>query len=254
MQIEICRARPKRNHGEGLVCPREVSPNDGKIHLREDKTDAEHGNGDHETLRRLFLRDIQPVGEGQPRGAERGVARGDGTRDDAEHGKDRTDAHAAESDRAHESDADVIDNAAGSRLFECGTKSRCTIVEGDACGRPTKRDDTLGDHRAVEYGTPHLFILQAARHDRRLCGMESGDCAARNGNEEQRPDGQIFRMEVLERHLGHGMSADAKEHSAHDAERHDNQTDAEERIKTRDDLIDRQKRRERVVDENNREP
>ena len=61
-------------------------------------------------------------------------------------------------------------------------------------------------------------------------------------------------MQVLQRHLGHRMSADTEEHSAHDAECHDDEADAEERIKPCDDLVDRQQGCQRIVNKDDSEP
>ena len=84
--------------------------------------------------------------------------------------------------------------------------------------------------------------------------MEARNRTAGDRDKEQRPDRQLFRMQVLKCHLRHDVTADTEEHAAHDAERHDDQADAEDRIKPRDDLVDRQERRHRVVDEDHAEP
>ena len=84
--------------------------------------------------------------------------------------------------------------------------------------------------------------------------MKTGDGAAGNRDEEQRPDRQLFRMQVFKRHFRHNMSANTEEHTAHNAERHHNEADAKERIEPRDDLVDRQQRRHRVVNEDHAQP
>ena len=61
-------------------------------------------------------------------------------------------------------------------------------------------------------------------------------------------------MQVRERHLGHDVTADTEKHSAHDAERHNDETDSKEWIEPRDDLVNRQERRHRIVEEDNAEP
>ncbi len=45
------------------------------------------------------------------------------------------------------------------------------------------------------------------------------------------------------------MPADAEEHARHDAERHDDEADAKERIEARDERVDRQQRRKEVVEQ-----
>ena len=61
-------------------------------------------------------------------------------------------------------------------------------------------------------------------------------------------------MQVLQRHLGHRMSADTEEHSAHDTECHDDEADAKERIEPCDDLVDRQQGCQRIVNKDDSEP
>ena len=84
--------------------------------------------------------------------------------------------------------------------------------------------------------------------------MESGDGTAGNRDKEQRPDRQLFRMQVLERHLRHDVSANTEEHASHNAERHDNKADAKQRIEAGDDLINRQEGRHCIVDKDHAEP
>ena len=61
-------------------------------------------------------------------------------------------------------------------------------------------------------------------------------------------------MQVLQRHLRHRVSADTKEHSAHNAECHNDKADAEEWIEPRDDLVDGEQRRQCIVDEDDGKP
>ena len=165
MQVEICRTHPECNHRKGLVRPREVTPDDGEVHLREDKTDAEHRDGDDKALRRLFLRNVQPVRKSQARRAERRITRGNRASNDTKHREDRTDAQAANADCPHKAIADFIDNAAGTCLFECCTETRRTIIERCSCCSPAESNDALGNHRTIEDRAPHILIVETPRHD-----------------------------------------------------------------------------------------
>ena len=84
--------------------------------------------------------------------------------------------------------------------------------------------------------------------------MKARNGAAGNRDEHQRPDRHFipFRVHVHvgKIHLRHHMPADPEEHTAHDTERHDDETSAENGIKASDDHIDRQERCKEVIDEN----
>ena len=61
-------------------------------------------------------------------------------------------------------------------------------------------------------------------------------------------------MQIRQDHLRHDMTADARKHRPHDAERHDDETDTENRIETRDQRVNRKKCRKEVINQDNDEP
>ena len=197
----------------------------------------------------MRLIDAEPVGERQTSGTECRIARGDRAGDDAEHGE-----HCA--DAGHEADADVIDDrASAASLHGCGQAAR-TVIERDAGRRPDEGDDAFGNHGAVEDRAAEALVLEAARHDWGLRGMEARASAAGDRDEHQRPDRHLLRaerMQVCKRHVRHRVAADAEQHASHDAERHDDEAGAEQRIETSDQRVNRQQRREEVIEQHARQ-
>ena len=80
--------------------------------------------------------------------------------------------------------------------------------------------------------------------------METGDSTTGHRNEHQRPNRHLFRpgrMQVLQCQFRHRVPADTKEHTAHNAQSHDNQTDAKNRIETGNQLINRKQRCQEII-------
>ena len=197
----------------------------------------------------MRLIDAEPVGERQTSRAECRIARGDRAGDDAEHGEHRADA-------GHEADADVIDDRASAASLHRSCEAARAVIERDAGRRPDEGDDAFGNHGAVENRTAEALVLEAASHDWGLCGMEAGASAAGDRDEHQRPDRHLLRaerMQVRKRHVRHRVAADAEQHANHDAERHDDEAGAENRIEASNQRVNRQQRREEVVEQHARQ-
>ena len=248
--IEIYGAGPEDDHSQCLVGPGEITPYDIEINLGEKSAYSQQGKGESETFAGFLLVDVEPVGKGEAGSAESSVAGGDGACNDAQHGKYRTYAG------AHVAYADFIHCAAGAACFQYSLQSAGAVKEGDAGCSPDEADNAFSHHGAIEYRTAEPFILQAAGHNRRLGGMETGNSAAGNGDEHQRPDRQLVLagVQVGKNHFRHDMAAYAHEHATGNAEGHDNEADAEEGIETGNDFIHRKKGGQEIVEENDKEP
>ena len=177
MTIEVNCAGPENNHSESLVCPGEVTPDNVEVHLRKNGTDAEKRNCECKTFYKADLIDLEPVSKGQTSCAECSITRGDRACNDTEHSKDCANAG------THVAYADIINCAARAASFQSCLKAACAVEECNACSCPDQADDTFCNHGAVEYWTSETFIFQAAGHERRLGGMETGNSAASNGDE-----------------------------------------------------------------------
>jgi len=86
--------------------------------------------------------------------------------------------------------------------------------------------------------------------------VKAGYGAARNGDKHERPN-RFLRcrgIEVFKRQLHHRTDTVIYHRSNRNAERHEDEEDAENRIKTRNDFIDRKQRRKEIVDEDYHRP
>ena len=86
--------------------------------------------------------------------------------------------------------------------------------------------------------------------------MEARASAAGDRDEHQRPDRHFLRaerMQVRKRHIRHRVAADAEQHAGHDAECHDDEAGAEQRIEARNQRVNRQQRRKEVVEQHARQ-
>ena len=247
---EVHGSGPQNDHGERLVGPAEVTPNNGVVDLAEGiadaekGADAEHGDAEEQTVLPALLVHLEPVGQNQTGGAERGVAGGDGAGDDAEHGKGNADA-------AHGLGADVI-HSGGAAAAE--SKQLFTGVESASGSRPDQGDDAFGDHRAVEDEVALLLALHAACHQGALRSMEAGDRAAGDGDEHEAPNRRALRMEVCEVAPNFGDGVALGEDAERNTERHNDQADAKHGVDLADDLIDGEEGRNEVIDQNQDQP
>ena len=85
--------------------------------------------------------------------------------------------------------------------------------------------------------------------------MEAGNCAARNRDEHEAPDRRTGRMHIVHMRpdLRDGVSR-VGEDTDDNADRHDDQAHAEQRIDLADDFVDRNKGCDEVVRQNNDQP
>ena len=98
------------------------------------------------------------------------------------------------------------------------------------------------------------LAFHAAGHHGRLRGVEAADCAAGDGDEEQRPDGEARGIGVHEK-VGVGQDRPVTEQKRPgQPEGHDQQEDGKERIDAADDGVDGQDGGEEIVDEDDRRP
>ncbi len=99
---------------------------------------------------------------------------------------------------------------------------RCTAKERESNCRPDKGNKAFSDHGAIEHTAAILLVSHAARHHRRLRGVEAGNRAAGDGNKHERPKRQVTGMQASERHLrNNNRPADVSpQHSAANTDGH----------------------------------
>ena len=247
---EVHGSGPQHDHGQGLVGPAEVTPDDGVVDLAQsvahaqDRADAQHGDAEHQTALDGLLLNVEPVSQHQTSGTEGRIAGGDGAGDHAQHSQ--SDAHAA-----HGLRADVIHGggaaAAHGQQISAG-------VDRAAGSSPDQSDDALGHHGAVEHEVALLLTLHAASHQGALGGMEAGNGAAGHGDEHEAPDGSALRMHIGEvvPNLGDHITLGEDTHGHTNS--HDDQADAEHGIDLTDDLVDGQEGGDEIVHQNQHQP
>ena len=239
--IQVHGTGPEHQHSQGLVGPGEVSPQDGHIYLGQDAAHSDDGHSQFQTGSQGVLVDLEPVHNGVPSGTEGRISRGHRAGDDADHGDDGAQI-------AHQARADVVDDAAGTMvLHESFAQASGIAVEGNTGSSPDQSDDPFADHGSVEDLVAVPFTLDAAGHDRRLGGMETGNGTAGHSDEHDRPDRGSFRM-----HVGQGDFRDMvpfhEEHGPN-AHSHEDQAESKERIQFPDELIHRQEGSTEIIDQ-----
>lgn len=63
---QIDRQSPEREHGQRLIAPCEVAPQDGEVDLQDDETRDEQRNGDGQSLEDRPLVEAHEIGYDQP--------------------------------------------------------------------------------------------------------------------------------------------------------------------------------------------
>ena len=106
MSGKIHRDGPQGKHGESLVGPGEIAPQNVELDEHECGYGSEYGQRDHDALAEGGLAEMQQVGHDEPRGPQGGVAGADGSGHDAEDGE-----HA--SNLSEPAYGDVIDERSG---------------------------------------------------------------------------------------------------------------------------------------------
>jgi len=215
---------------------------------------------------------VHEVGHDEAGTAVGGVARGDGSGDNAEDGEEGTDA-------AHPRGADHVDEegwvagglaAVGEDGGEGGVgfvgdggrtavhKTGGRGVSGgelDGGGSPDEGNDALGNHGAVEDEAAAALILQTARHQGRLRAVESTDGSAGDGDAEEGEDGQALGMMANEGGVGDfGNPAVLREDAEAYAQGHNQQRGTEEGIETADEGVDGQQCGQHAIEEDEGEP
>ena len=126
------------------------------------------------------------------------------------------------------------------------------VVDGHAGAGPDHRDDALGDHHAVVGGAGLPLALHGAGDDRRLGGVEAGEDAAGDGDEEAGDDGLIVEHPGPEGlGLGEepGLGEAVPDEGAEHGERADEEDGPEEGVDGADDLVHREEGGDDVVEE-----
>ena len=253
-QVHGCS--PQNDHGQRLVGPAEVAPDHGVVDEAQcvadaqESTNAQHRNTELQAVCVAVLIDLEPVGQGQTSGTERGIAGGDGADDNADHCQSNANA-------AHGLGADIINSlglAHGQCFGQTGVQAAGHLVQAAASSGPDQSDDALADHCAVEHEVALLLTLHAASHQGTLGGMEAGNSAAGHGDEHEAPDGSALRMHIGEvvPDLGDHITLGEDTHGHTNS--HDNQADAEHGIDLTDDLINGQEGGDEVVHKDQHQP
>ena len=165
--LQISGGRPEHYDAQDLVGYADVVPDGAECHLRHDDGHREHRQGNQKAVFELGLIFPERLGNGEARAAESRVARGDGAGNDADDGQHGTDL-------AQPMVAYFVDKVGrrvprGDEVVEFAGVAK--IVDGHRS--PDERHDALGNHGAVENGQAVFFVLDGARHQRRLRAVKS---------------------------------------------------------------------------------
>ena len=169
---------------ESLVCPCEVAPKDleacgtGLCPDEDARDECEDNRRQSKALAVGVLLDVQRIGNGHTQCAQRGVAGGYRQNDNAE-----------QSDYAAYRSEDVLaDDADGLGSKGCYRLLKAEVVNAHCTGCPYHCYEALKDHHVVEGIASLALALHGAGDDSRLGGMEAGQYAAGDGNEEYREE------------------------------------------------------------------
>ena len=174
--IEIHRCRPKGEYGQGLVRPCEIAPYDIEIHKRHTKYHGKHRHGNHQAFPDGFLLQMEEIRYDQSCASQSRIARSDGSRDNANHGDDSAyDAEPTAADLIHHQccdilplmDSSILLNSEASVALQVGKTERAS----SCC--PDKREDTFGNHSAIEDMSALALGGAASCHQRRLGAVEA---------------------------------------------------------------------------------
>ena len=192
---------------------------------------------------------MQCVGHRHAQCAQRGVAGGDGQDDNAEQRDDAADI--AE---------DVLaDDTDGLGCQGCVGCLKAEVVNAHCACRPDHCDEALEDHHVIEGIAALTLALHGTRDDSSLGGVESGEYAAGNGDEEYREEVTVCEiLAVVEHavifpdvvpHLNKGIALDKQ--ADENADCREQQNAAEDRVNAADDLVDGEYGRDEVVSKDN---
>ena len=190
---------------------------------------------------------MQGVGDGQAQSAKRSVAGGYGQYDNAEQGDDTADV----AENVLADDTDGAGRKRGVRFLQA------EIVNAHCAGGPDHSDEALKDHHVIERCAALALALHRAGDDGGLRGMEAGEYAAGNGDEEH--GDKVVAAEVLgvvehavvhphavpKLNKGVALRKDADEN----ADGGEEQYRAENGIDTADDRVDGENGRAEVIEE-----
>ena len=228
-----------------MIAPGEIAPQHIEIQLRQHSARAQQRDRNEKTVADLLLIQLCDLRQNQARGAERRIAGGNGAGNHADNGQHA--AHGAQHPRG-----DVINRAGLSQLGNGALQPAGSAVEGHAARGPDKGNHRFRKHGAVKHPASQPLGADALCHHGRLGGMEPGDRAAGHGDKHVRPDGQALWVKIPERDLRDGVAA--REGAAQNAQRHDDQHRAEDRIQLADDLVNGQKRCQHIVNQDHHDP
>ncbi len=244
---EVGGSGPQHDDGSGLVGPAEVAPDHPELGLGDDETKDKHGDGDQQTLGHRLLGQVQEIRHDEAGAAKRGVTRGDGQDHHAEDGQDAANG-------AEQAGGDFVYHRRGTAACQSSVERFSAVVEGETQGAPDEGDDAFTDHGAVENEAAGFFVLHAARHQRGLGGVEAGHSTTGDGDEEQRPERQLGRVQVGEVHPCVVEALAGDDEADDEADRHEYQQCAEDGVEAADDLVDGHYGRQDVVGEDGHDP
>ena len=189
---------------------------------------------------------MQHIRQNEPAHAEGGIACGNRQNNHSQEHQDTTD-HAAQQ---------------GFRSFGHHHRGRSglhqhlrvTSVKRKPNGDPDQRDQALGDHAAVKDTARLPFRCHAARHHRRLGGMETGNGAAGDGHKHQRPKRRSLGMQIAEKvtemQVGQHLIVRIDQQGDKEPEGHEEQQDREKWIDAADDPVNRKNCGQEVIEKN----
>ncbi len=158
---KVGRSGPQHDRRNGLIGPAEVAPDQVEVRLGNEVTQGKQRDGNQQPLGHRLLRHLQELGDDQASRAESRIPGRDGQNDDTQNGQNTTQP-------SEKRGGDIVNHLGGATGSQYFIQCRRAFVEAQTQGAPDQRNDALADHRAVKHEAPVLFVLDAARHQRRL--------------------------------------------------------------------------------------
>ena len=234
--------RPQNQHGQGLVAPAEIAPDQVEILGADKKGRDEQRYCQKQSVCGPGLGQAEGFRQDQAAGSKGRVPRCDGQDDNPQDGQKS--AH-----RTKQGPADLVHHQGGRTALNDLKQGVRAMEQGHPGRGPDQGDDPLGDHGAVEHQPPAGFVADAAGHERGLRGMKAADGPAGQGDEQQRPDGQALRVRV-HGYVQVGQHLSLAQGQAHEyAQGHEQQERAEKGVQAADKLVDGQDGGQEVVTE-----
>ncbi len=239
---QIDRSGPEDQHGQGLVAPAEIAPDEVEILGADEKGQDEQRHCQKQSFGGSGLGEAEGFRQDQAAGSKGRVPGCDGQDDHPQDGQKS--AH-----RAKQCLADLVHHQGGRAALNDLKQSVRPIKQSHPGSGPDQGDNPFGDHGAVEHQATSGFIADAAGHEGGLGGMKAADGSAGQGDEQQGPDGQALRVRVhcyVQVRQDRGIT---QGHAHKHAQAHEQQERAEKWVQTADKLVDGQNGGQEVVSE-----